>query len=208
MIDLRTYTVFIAAALAVIAAPGPDIFYVLSRALSGGKRVGSFSAMGIAAGEVVHTVLAVLGLAALLQASTAAFLFLKYVGAAYLIYLGIRAFREQNSLAVQRVDRVNNWRAFRQGVLTNLFNPKAVLFYVSFLPLFVNPAHGHARLQLVVLGLSFAVLDVVFLIVLACCAGHIGAWVIRKPQNAQRVKWGTGGLLVGLGVRLAFTERN
>jgi RhtB (resistance to homoserine/threonine) family protein len=207
VINLRTYSLFIVAALAIIAAPGPDILFVLSRAISGDKRVGSFSALGVAAGEVVHTLLAVLGLAALLQASTAAFLFLKYVGAGYLVYLGIRALREQNEVALRRLDPVNNWKACRQGVLTNLFNPKAVLFYVSFLPQFVNPAHGHVRLQLIVLGLTFAVLDVIFLNLLASCASHIGAWLIRKPQNARRVRWTTGTLLVGLGVRLAFTER-
>lgn len=208
MINLRIYILFIVAALAMIAAPGPDILYVLSRAISGGKRVGSVSALGVAAGEVLHTVLAVLGLAALLQASAAAFLFLKYVGAVYLVFLGIRTVREGNDVALRRLDLVSEWRAFRQGMLTNLFNPKAVLFYVSFLPQFVDPAYGHARLQLVVLGLTFAVLDVVFLNAIACCAGHIGAWLIRKPQNARRIRWGTGTLLVGLGVRLAFTERN
>jgi threonine/homoserine/homoserine lactone efflux protein len=206
--NFRIYTFFLVAALAVIAAPGPDILYVLSRSISGGKRVGFVSALGVASGEVLHTVLAVLGLAALLQASNAAFLFLKYAGAGYLIFLGIRTVRERGEIALRRLDLVSQWSVFRQGMLTNLFNPKAVLFYVSFLPQFVDPGHGHARLQLIVLGLTFAVLDVIFLSVLACCAGHIGAWLIRRPQNARRVRWGTGTLLVGLGVRLAFTERN
>ena len=154
MIDFRTYTVFLVAALALIAAPGPDIFYVLSRALSGGKRVGSISAFGIASGEVLHTLLAVLGLAALLKASTAAFLVVKYIGAVYLVYLGIRAIRERSEVALQGLGLASDWKVFRQGVLTNLFNPKAVLFYVTFLPQFVNPVHGRAQLQLVVLGLT------------------------------------------------------
>jgi threonine/homoserine/homoserine lactone efflux protein len=200
--------VFVVAALAVIATPGPDIFYVLSRAMSGGRRIGSVSAFGVAAGEVLHTVLAVLGLAALLQASTAAFLIVKYVGAIYLVYLGIRLIRERNEFALRRLNLTSQWRAFRQAMLTNLFNPKAILFYVTFLPQFVNPGHGHAQLQLVVLGLTFAVLDVIFLNVLACGAGKISAWLAREPQNATRIRWGTGTLLVGLGVRLAFTERN
>lgn len=98
MIDFRTYTVIVVASLAVIAAPGPDIFYVLSRAISGGKHFGSISAFGIASGEVLHTLLAVFGLAALLQASTAAFLIVKYVGAVYLVCLGIR--RSANGMAL------------------------------------------------------------------------------------------------------------
>jgi threonine/homoserine/homoserine lactone efflux protein len=208
MIDLRTCTLFLVAALASIAAPGPDIFYVLSRAISGGKRVGSISAIGIASGEVLHTLLAVLGLAALLKASTAAFLVVKYVGALYLVYLGVRVIRERNELAIQRLGLASDWKVFRQGVLTNLFNPKAVLFYVTFLPQFVNPAHGHAQLQLIVLGLTFAVLDVIFLKALACSAGHVSSWLTRKPQNASRVRVGAGTLLVGLGVRLAFADRH
>lgn len=208
MIDFRTYTVFVVSALAVIAAPGPDIFYVLSRAISGGKRIGSISAFGIASGEVLHTLLAIFGLAALLQASAAAFLIVKYIGAVYLVYLGMRAIRDRNGLALESLSLASNWKVFRQGVLTNLFNPKAVLFYVSFLPQFVRPIHGHAQLQLVFLGVTFAVLDLICLMALACSAGHVNPWLTRKPQNARRVRMATGTLLVGLGVRLAFTERN
>jgi RhtB (resistance to homoserine/threonine) family protein len=208
MIDLRTGTLFLVAALASIAAPGPDIFYVLSRSLSGGKRVGSISAVGIASGEVLHTLLAVLGLAALLQASAAAFLIVKYIGALYLVYLGIRVIRERNELAIQGLGLASDWKVFRQGVLTNLFNPKAVLFYVTFLPQFVNPVHGRAPFQLVVLGLTFAVLDVIFLKTLACSAGHVSAWLTRKPENAKWVRTASGTFLVGLGVRLAFGDKH
>lgn len=208
MIDVRTYALFLVAALAVIAAPGPDILYVLSRSIAGGKRVGSISAFGIATGEVLHTGLAVLGLAALLQASTAAFLCVKFVGAFYLVYLGIRTIWERNHVAFQSFGAANDWKVFRQGALTNLFNPKAVLFYVTFLPQFVSPARGHSQLQLIVLGLTFAILDVIFLKALAYSAGHVSAWLTRKPENARRLRLATGSLLVGLGVRLAFADRN
>jgi len=186
----------------------PDIFYVLSRAISGGKRNGSISAYAIATGDVLQTLLVVLGLAALLKASAAAFLVLKYIGALYLVYLGIRIIRERNEVALQRLALASDWQVFRQGVFTNLFNPKAVLFYVTFLPQFVNPVRGRAQLQLVILGLTLAVLDVIFLKALAYSAGHVSAWLARKPQNARRVRLASGTLLVGLGVRLAFAERN
>jgi threonine/homoserine/homoserine lactone efflux protein len=208
MVDLRTYVLFLVAALAVIAAPGPDILYVLSRGISGGKRTGAISALGIACGEVLHTVLAVLGLAALLQASAAAFLAVKYVGALYLVYLGIRLVSARNHAALQSFSDAGGWSVFLQGVLTNLFNPKAIIFYVTFLPQFVNPSHGRARFQLFALGLTFAVLDVIFLEVLAHFAGYANAWLTRRPENARRVRLGTGSLLIGLGVRLAFVERN
>ncbi len=132
----------------------------------------------------------------------------KYIGAVYLVYLGMRAIRERNGVALESLSLVSDWKVFRQGVLTNLFNPKAVLFYVSFLPQFVSPIHGYAQLQVVFLGVTFAVLDLICLMALACSAGHVNAWLTRKPQNARRVRMATGTLLVGLGVRLAFTERN
>jgi threonine/homoserine/homoserine lactone efflux protein len=208
MIDLRMYAVFILAALAAVAAPGPDIFYVLSRSISGGKRIGFISALAIATGDVLQTLLVVVGLAALLKASAAAFLVLKYIGALYLVYLGIRIIRERNEVALQRLGLTSDWQVFRQGVLTNLFNPKAVLFYATFLPQFVNPVRGHAQLQLAILGLTLAVLDVIFLRALAYSAGHVSAWLTRRPQNARQVRLATGTLLLGLGVRLAFAEKN
>lgn len=209
MIESRSYALFLAAAMAVIAAPGPDILYVLSRALAGGKRIGCISAFGIAAGEVLHTLLVVLGLAALLQASARAFLVVRLIGACYLVYLGVRTIREPNHFEVlQRVVPTGRWNVFRQGVLTNLFNPKAILFFVTFLPQFVNAGSGRPQLQLVTLGLSFAILDVIFLGVLALCAGHVNILLTRGPRNAERLRVATGSLLVGLGARLAFTERN
>jgi RhtB (resistance to homoserine/threonine) family protein len=208
MIDPKALGLFLAAAFAVILAPGPDILYVLSRSMSGGRRVGLVSALGISFGEIAHTVLAVLGLAAILQASIAAFLVMKWLGAVYLIYLGFRTLCERNEIAFQHPNPARLWTVFRQGLLTNLFNPKAILFYVTFLPQFVNPAREHPQFQLFVLGLIFAVLDVIFLAVLARCAAQIGAWLVRKPKTAVHAKCATGTVLIGLGVRLAFAKRN
>jgi RhtB (resistance to homoserine/threonine) family protein len=207
LIDSKTWVMFTVAALAVIASPGPDIFYVLSRAMSAGRRAGSLSALGIASGEVVHTLLAVFGLAALLRASTVAFSVLKYFGAVYLVYLGVRAIFDRSGTILENSQRATDWKVFRQAVFTNLFNPKAILFYVTFLPQFVNPSHGHAQFQLVVLGLTFALLDVLVLEVLARSAGSIYSWLSQNARNERTIKWGTGTVLVGLGIRMAFLER-
>lgn len=208
MIDPKTLGLFLAVAFAVILAPGPDILYVLSRSMSGGRQVGLVSALGISFGEMVHTMLAVLGLAAVLQASIAAFLVMKWLGAVYLVYLGFRTLRERNGIVLQHQNPPRLRSVFRQGVLTNLFNPKAVFFYVTFLPQFVNPVQAHPQFQLLVLGLIFAGLDVIFLAVLARCAAQIGAWLVRKPKTAVYAKYISGTVLMGLGVRLAFAERN
>jgi threonine/homoserine/homoserine lactone efflux protein len=209
MLDLRTFILFLVAASAAIAAPGPDILYVLSRAISAGRRTGCISAVAIASGEVLHTLLAVVGLATLLQASAKAFLVVKLAGAFYLVYLGIKLMCKPNPFAaVQRLARAQDWPVFRQGVLTNLFNPKAILFFVTFLPQFVNPRSEHAQFQLALLGLTFAFIDVVFLGVLALAAGRVNTWLTRKPENARRVSVISGSLLVGLGLRLALAERD
>ena len=106
----------------------------------------------------------------------------------YLVYLGVRAIREHNEVALQGLGLASYRKAFRQGVVTNLFNPKAILFYVTFLPQFVSPIRGHAQVQLVALGLTFAVLDMVFLLAMACSAGQISVWLTRKPQNVRRIR--------------------
>jgi RhtB (resistance to homoserine/threonine) family protein len=208
MIEARTFCVFLLAALVVVIAPGPDILYVLSRSLSADKRSGLTSAFAIATGDVLHTALVVLGLAALLQASTMAFLVLKYFGALYLIYLGVKTIRDNTKLDLASFAPSSKWRVFRQGILTNLSNPKAIFFYATFLPQFVNPSHGHAHAQLVVLGITLAFLDVIFLVTLVAAASKVSVWLTRKPQNAHRLRLGTGTLLLGLGVRLAFAERS
>ena len=128
----------------------------------------------------MHTLLAVFGLAALLQASTEAFSVLKYVGAVYLVYLGLQAIFDRSGGILEHSQSATDWKVFRQAVLTNLFNPKAILFYVTFLPQFVNPNYGHPQLQLVVLGLTFALLDILVLEILARSSGSVYSWLSQK----------------------------
>jgi threonine/homoserine/homoserine lactone efflux protein len=208
MIDTPTLLLFLAAAWAMILVPGPDILYVLACAVGGGRRAGIISGLGGGCGEFIHTVLALGGLAAILAASLTAFLIIKYLGAAYLLYLGVKTIRDKNLVALPGIvastpARVVFWR----GVLTNLLNPKAVLFFVAFLPQFVDPTRGHAHLQIVTLGLLFALSDRLFLSVLAYCTGYLHIWLTRKPKVVTHLRWGTGSILIGLGIRLAITER-
>lgn len=149
-----------------------------------------------------------LGLVAILQASITAFLLMMWLGAVYLVYLGVRTLCERKEIAFQHSNPARLWTVFRQGLLTNLFNSKAILFYVTFLPQFVNPAREHPQFELLVLGLIFAVLDVIFLAVLAHCAAQIGRGLVRKPKTAVHAKCATGTVLIGLGVRLEFAKRN
>ncbi|QBD76534.1 LysE family translocator [Ktedonosporobacter rubrisoli] len=203
------FGLFVIATMAAIVMPGPDIFYVLARSMSQGRRAGLFSTLGIVLGETIHTLLTVLGLAGILAASLPAFLVIKYVGAVYLIYLGIQTIRHRDKfLATKELKSVSSdKRLIVQGMLNDLLNPKTILFYFAFIPQFVRPSIGHVHEQLLGLGLTLAVMDLLFLSCLALFAGSISLWLQRLPQVSKWLAWISGCVLIGLGVRLAVSER-
>jgi len=151
MFDTHRLLLFFAAAVLLAITPGPGIFYVLARSLAGGKQEGVFSSLGTFVGGLCHVLAAALGLSAILAASAVAFHTVKYAGAAYLVWLGIRMIRTRNAeMLADAAPPARN--AFRQGVLTEVLNPKTALFFLSFIPQFVAPAHGRLFLQFVMLG--------------------------------------------------------
>lgn len=200
---------FLTASLALIVTPGPDMVYVVTRGVAQGRRVGLVSAWGACAGLLFHTALAAAGLSALLRSSATAFMVVKYVGAAYLIYLGVRAFlsRESFPVAEGAVPKAGLRKVFFQGVASNVLNPKIALFFLAFLPQFVHPATGSAASQMLVLGLSFTVLALGIFNVIAYFSGTLGELLGRKPAFANVLRWFTGSVLVGLGLRLALPNR-
>src|SRR6185503_5152928 len=156
MIDPASLALFMTATLALNLAPGPDMLYVSTRSLTQGRRAGVISALGIAAGSVVHTVAIASGLAALLRALPLAYEIVRFAGAAYLIWLGIQALRNRSGLASGKpLDPASDWAIFRQGAITNVLNPKVALFFLAFLPQFVDPSRGSAALQTLGLGAWF-----------------------------------------------------
>src|SRR5215469_14289710 len=152
MVDSHLFPVFLAAALVLAATPGPGIFYVLARTLAGGRREGVHSALGTFLGGLVHVVAAAFGLSAILAASAAAFTVVKYAGAVYLLWIGIQMIRTRNAEFQESVADAGSLHIFRQGVLTEALNPKTALFFLSFLPQFVNPRLGHVVGQFLILG--------------------------------------------------------
>lgn len=208
MFDVTKFTLFITVSWALIVAPGPDMFYVITRGMTHGKKAGMLSAVGVICGILVHTTAAALGLTLIFQTSASAFLIVKYLGAFYLIYLGIKAWREKNIVSLQTSPSlVSSHRLFWQGVLSNVFNPKIAIFFLAFLPQFVDKGSSQVTLQLIVLGLTFATLGLVFLLTVGYFSGTIGRWITRRPQYANFLGRISGGILIGLGVRLALTER-
>jgi threonine/homoserine/homoserine lactone efflux protein len=200
---------FVAASLAVIVAPGPDNIYVLTRGIAQGRAVALASAWGMCSGLLFHTTLAALGLSAILARSAVAFSVVKYAGAAYLIYLGVRALLSREGFAPSAGEEsaARLGRFFLKGLSMNLLNPKVAVFFLAFLPQFVNPGTSGAALRLVALGLIFALLSVGIFSSIALFSGLLGDRLSRNPRSTTVLQWLTGCVLVSLGIRLAFSGR-
>ena len=211
MPDHAAFFAFLVAALALNFAPGPDMLYVLGRSLGQGRKAGVVSALGIFVGCLVHITAAALGLAALLEASATAYNVIRYVGAAYLVYLGVRMLlNKQAQIALVNGNSsppAGLTRIFTQGVITNVLNPKVAMFFVAFLPQFVNAARGPVVFQIAVLGLIFDVGGTLVNIGVALFAGHIGNRLRQSARAARFQKWITGSIFIGLGIRLGLAGK-
>src|SRR5512133_2052199 len=164
MIEPAKFALFIGVSWALILAPGPDMLYVITRGMALGRRAGVLSAIGVVCGILVHTTAAAFVLTLILQTSAIAFLFVKFVGAAYLLYLGIKSWRDQKTFRLQAPASIaRSSRLFWQGVLSNVLNPKIAIFFLAFLPQFVDKGSSHVTLQLIALGLTFAGFGLCFL---------------------------------------------
>jgi threonine/homoserine/homoserine lactone efflux protein len=208
MIDPTKFLLFVGVAWALILAPGPDMLYVITRGVTQGRRAGMLSALGVICGILVHTTAAAFGLTLILQTSALAFLIVKYLGAIYLIYLGIKSWGDKSTFNLETsFSDVNMRKIFWQGVLSNVLNPKIAIFFLAFLPQFVDKGSSDVTLQMVILGLTFAGFGLCFLLAVGYSSGTIGAWLIHRPHYAQLLQRFAGGILIALGVRLALTER-
>jgi threonine/homoserine/homoserine lactone efflux protein len=196
---------FVSAALVLLAIPGPAVFYVTSRSIGHGRSAGLVSALGIGVGTLLHVVAATLGLSALLMSSALAFSVVKYLGAAYLIYLGIqKLLREESIVPSGQSVRIQLSRIFGQGIVVNVLNPKTALFFFAFLPQFVDASRGKVAGQILFLGLLFAVMGVLSDSVWALLAGTLAHALKRKTRWMRTQRYVSGGMLISLGVATAF----
>ncbi|MFC4534546.1 LysE family translocator [Sphaerisporangium dianthi] len=202
-----TLAVFTAATLALLLVPGPAVVYIVTRSVAQGRAAGLVSVAGIHAGSVVHVVAAALGVSALLAASAAAFTAVKYAGAAYLVYLGLRKLltRAGGALAGE-IEPVSRSRLFGEGFVVNVLNPKTALFFLAFLPQFADPARGPVAPQIVLLGLIWIALGMVsdggYALLSAALAGRLR----RSPAAARRLDVAGGLVYLGLGALAAFAS--
>jgi threonine/homoserine/homoserine lactone efflux protein len=198
---------FVAASLAVIFAPGPDNVYVLTRGIAQGREVALVSAWGMCSGLLFHTTLAAVGLSAILARSAVAFSLVKYAGAVYLVYLGVRTLlnKEEFVTSAEEAPAARLKTFYFRGLTMNLLNPKVGVFFLAFLPQFVGSATDGVVLRLVALGLIFALLSVVVFSAIALFSGIVGDRLSRSPRLVTALQWLTGCVFAGLGVRLGLS---
>ena len=205
MFDEHRLLLFLAAALLLAITPGPGIFYVLARSLAGGKREGIQSSLGTFVGGLFHVFAAALGLSAILAASAVAFHTVKYAGAAYLVWLGIRMIRTRNAeMTVEAMGPSNG--AFRQGILTEVLNPKTALFFLSFIPQFVAPGQGHLFLQFALLGSISVGLNTAADLVVVGMASPLERKLKNSTRFRRRQRTASGIGMIGLGAYLALAD--
>jgi threonine/homoserine/homoserine lactone efflux protein len=203
-----SWLLFVVASLALIATPGQDMILVMSRSIAQGAAAGVVTAAGVAVGLLGHTVLATLGLGAILRTSEWLFAALKFAGAAYLLYLGIGLLRTSHgSLAIGKQAVRPLGKLFLDGAFSNLSNPKVAIFYFAFLPQFVSPSARHPTLSVFVLGVAFAVLTFVVKAPVGIFSGALSAWFRSRPSVLTWIYRSSGAILVGLGIRLALERR-
>jgi threonine/homoserine/homoserine lactone efflux protein len=199
---------YVAIVLGFVFIPGPATLLTVARATSSGTKVGIATGAGIAAGDVIHTIMAIIGVSAIIAASTLLFSIIKYIGAAYLVYLGIRAILQKQPAAISDgALPVSASQAFRQAVLAEVLNPKTALFFLAFLPQFVRPENGSVAFQLSILGALFVLLGLISTVVFAIGAGGLGAFLRRHPAYLKWQGKVVGSIYCALGVRLAMQDR-
>ena len=198
---------FAVAALVLLLTPGPAVLYIVTRSIDQGWRAGLVSVLGVHVGTLAHIFAAAAGLSALLAASATAFGVVKYLGAVYLIYIGVRRLRDRESRMIREGGAPTRLRrAFVDGVVVNVLNPKTGLFFLAFLPQFVTDARGHVGEQIVALGVVFVLLGAVTDSLYALTAGSAARWLRGQPRFLAGERWVTGGLYISLGLAAALSS--
>ncbi|TDW83869.1 threonine/homoserine/homoserine lactone efflux protein [Kribbella pratensis] len=206
-IDLHLLLAFLLTTTVAMITPGPDMLFILGCGMRSGPRAGLLATAGVATSEAVHVAVAAAGLAALFAAVPVAFTAVRIVGAAYLVYLGVQMIRHRNDAVDDGPAgdaAMSGRKAYLTGLTTNLLNPKMVTFTIAFLPQFVVPSHGQVWLQFAVLGAILIVLEFLVDGTVGLLAGRIGNWLRTRRTARRRIDTATGGIFIGLGVRLAL----
>jgi RhtB (resistance to homoserine/threonine) family protein len=208
MFGIHHYWLFIVSGLLLNITPGQDTLYIVGRSISQGRRAGVLSVLGITTGSLIHTLAAACGVSAVLAASSQAFLVIKFAGAAYLVYLGLQLLLSRPVAQGRIADAppASGWVIYRQGILTNVLNPKVALFFLAFLPQFIEPASDTKLLAFLALGFTFIVSGTIWCLVVAMFASAFSRSLRQRRSTETWLKRATGALFVGLGLKLACEQ--
>jgi threonine/homoserine/homoserine lactone efflux protein len=208
VVDGRVLASYLAVVTVLMLTPGPDMLFVLASGIRSGSRAGFVAAVGVAVGETVHLLAAAGGLAAVFRAAPALYHLVRFAGAAYLLWLGLRTLRARggDGIAEGRGGAASTRRAFWRGLLTNVLNPKMALFTLALLPQFVDPSRGRVPAQLLLLGACFLALEIVVDGTVGLAAGRLRRVLVRRPGAARGVEVASGSVYLGLGAKLAVTR--
>lgn len=205
MDGIINFPLYFISCLIIIIAPGPDFIYVTTMGISEGNKAGVLSALGISTGLLIHTLFAAFGLSAIIQASRTAYVIIKYIGAGYLIYIGLKMLLKNNIINKEKIiidARKKN--IFRQGVLTNVFNPKAIVTFMAFLPQFIDIKIAQPIWQLTSLGIILSLIAIVWFGLVGYFAGTFGSFIRKSITIQNWIKYISGSIMVALGLRLAI----
>jgi len=203
------WLVFFTTVFVINISPGPDVIYIVSKTIAQGRKVGIASSLGIWAGALVHVAAAALGLSAVLAASATAFGIVKYIGAGYLIYLGIQSLiskGETFNMHESTGEKTTLWKAFRQGVLVDILNPKVAIFFMAFLPQFIRPELGHYSAQIAILGFLVILVAMPIEFFFVITADRMSSFFRNHRRYSFWLERASGSILITLGIHLALTE--
>jgi threonine/homoserine/homoserine lactone efflux protein len=206
MLNWSTFYLFITAVLILVFMPGPNTLYIIARSIQQGRKAGIVSSLGVQLGTVFHIAAAAFGLSAVLLSSALAFNIVKYVGAGYLLYLGVKTLLTRDKMqADQEVQQATLSRIFYQGVVVNVLNPKTALFFFAFLPQFIDATRGAVAMQIILLGTILAILGAFSDMTYALVAGSVSNWLRGNEKFARGQRYFAGAVYIGLGAATALT---
>ncbi len=207
--DLYLVGTFILTSLLLFATPGPDMLAMLGRGISQGRQAAIVTVIGYALGDLIHTTFAVIGLSAIIYSSSILFQIVKYIGALYLIYLGIQTIRHRHQFKLSSESKkIKNGKILRESILSSVLNPKTTLFFLAFLPQFVDADAGNVQIQMLVLGAIFMMLGILAYFPLAYFSGLVGTWIQTRKAVADKLHLITGSIFIGLGIRIALPAKS
>jgi len=210
MTGIVNFETFLLTGILLNITPGNDTLFILSRSIAQGKKAGIMSVLGISTGSLVHTTLAAFGLSVIIAKSLVLFNIIKYAGAAYLIYMGVKMITAKSALNLSQagIGADNNYKKiYRDAVVTNVLNPKVAMFFIAFLPQFINPGYQHSMLPFLILGISFTITGTIWCSILAMFSSAIFSTLRKSEKFSAWLNKICGIVIIGLGLKVAITSR-